>query len=189
MALTTFNLLNLVAKIEAQVTLPASHNPGAVNAAHRLTQVSGWGVSRSLRADDPNRDPDPVAIVARELTIASGEATIDLTAAPIIGAESGGAPAATEDLTGKNLIAAFFSTERASGDNAAPIVVKAHATNGYDLFGVDSATPGFIDVPPGAACVFIFNTAARDPVAAADKIIHFEGTDGDTIRVILVFEA
>lgn len=184
MALDTFSLLNIVAKLDAKVVLPASYAGGAAEDADRVVNIKGWGVNTVLRST-ASPSPAPVAILAKEYTIASSEATIDLTAAPITGAESGGAPAATEDLTGKNLIACLFSTVRSSGTNAATITVKAHATNGYDLFGAS----GLVILPADSVVLLSVKTGGRDAVGASDKIIHLTGTDGDKIRVILVFEA
>jgi hypothetical protein len=184
MALDTFTWLKTVISVTAKVVLPSSYNPGSADSQRFVTVGEEWKFSETLRADN-SPSPAPVAILAKELTLASSEATIDLTAAAIQGAESGGAPAASEDLTGKNLIAVFLSTERASGTNAGAITAKAHTTNGYDLFGAS----GLVVMPPGAVLGFRCETAGRDPVGATDKIIHFTGTTGDTIRVILVFEA
>jgi hypothetical protein len=184
MALDTFTLLEIVMKLDARLVLPESYAGGSGSDANRVIRITGWGKNTSLRSDS-SPSPAPVAIIAKEYTLASSEATIDLTAAPIVGAESGGVPAATEDLTGKNLIAWHFSTRRSSGTNAAAIIVKPHATNGYDLFGASGQVTVSIDGDEIGCC----KTGSRDPVAATDKIIHLTGTTGDKIRVILVFEA
>ena len=97
------------------------------------------------------------------------------------GAVSGGARALNEDMTGQKLVAYFF---KAASGNAAAIVVKPHATNGYDLFG---SSTSLVTFKPDQSLGSLVNDDSLDDVGATDKIIHMTGTDGDVMDYVLLF--
>lgn len=185
MALTEFSQFDVALKLTARVVLPSGYNPGGTSNSNRIFSVGGWERVRSLQASsDP--DPEPAAIVTKEVTIGGGGTTdLDLTDAPIIGAVDGsGNPTDGEDLTDSKLMACFFSTLRSSGTNAAAVTVLPHATNGYALWGSGNE----VDIPADSTIGFFVENSSLPAVSSTAKVIQFSGTSGDKVRVILVFE-
>jgi len=164
------------------LVLPAGYSPGSEQASQRTLIMSDYGLESLFDADNA---PEPLSVVADELTIGGAATTIDLTSdAPVIGAVDGnGDPAASEDLTGKKLMAVILETPTTNTD---PVTVKPGAANGYDLFGA-SITQG-IKLPKGENLQKVCSQTQYDAVAAGDKNITFDGTNGDVIRYILIFE-
>jgi hypothetical protein len=163
------NLNMLIAEV-----LAAASVPGATNEAARTVQHDAWRVDTSLISTST---PAPVRCVVGEFTLdGSGDYDLNLAAAPTTAA-----PTAGEDLTGKNLLAFFFQTP---STNAGAVTIDGTVSNGYDLF------TGPITIPKNMTLTGLCQTSAQYPaVAAGDRIIHFDGTAADKIRVKLVFEA
>ncbi len=119
--------------------------------------------------------PAVAAIVPLKLTmVTSTPYSLDLTAAPQPGGES------AIDLSGEKLIGIALY---APSTNTNPITVEPNATDGYDLW-MDG---GGVQVPKAGNMAFLDQVAARDDVDGSNKIIDFDGTDGDVIIAILVF--
>lgn len=148
--------------------------PGAETEQDRTVNHTAWSVDQQLSSSST---PASVSTVVKEFTLdGSGDADLDLTAAPTTGAGTSG-----EDLTGKNLIAYEFQVPAANTGN---VTIDGTVANGYDLF------TGTVTLPKGCSQAMASTTAGKFPaVAATDKIIHFDGTAGDKIRVKLLFEA
>ena len=109
------------------------------------------------------------------LTMATGVPyELNLTAAPQPGGES------AIDLTGEKLIGIAIAAAAANTD---PITIEPNATNGYDLW-LDG---GGVQFPPGANCLDYYSVPTHADVGASDRVIDFDGTDGDEITVLLFF--
>lgn len=164
-------------RILAQVFLPATSYPGAAYELDRKVAVTDFDLDA---AHDDTTTPAPAAAIVATLTIGGGgTVTLDLTAAPIIGAESGGAPAATEDLTGDRIYALKLETP---ADNSGTVTVAAAASNGYLLFG----TGGSLELPPGSHASLY--SRSLPTIAAAAKDIEFAGTSADTVSIVALTE-
>lgn len=179
MGLKEFTNLQIGMKSASQVVLPDVYVPGAKSNAEQTVYMSDFAVQDSLT---PTTTPAPVAILAESVVIPGGGSySLDLTAAKIVGALSGTAPAATEDLTGKKL---FYIELHTGATNAAVVNVAAAGVNGYDLFGAGND----IDLPKNSHMTFYCKSSQLPDVAAADLGITISGTAADTIDIVLVFE-
>lgn len=162
------------------VELPSSYAPAADNAADRTIRLGEYSVDSIF---DANTTPAPAEALSLEIELDNtGSHDLDLTDAPIQGAESGGAPASGEDLTGKKLWFYEFQTE----DNVAAILVKPGSSNGYTLFG-SSITDG-VKLEATDKLQRICQSSDGAAVSSTVKIINFSGTAGDTINVKMSFE-
>lgn len=165
-----------------KLVLPAGYSPASALAAHRTLTLSDYGLETQFNATDT---PEPTAVVVEDLTIGAGTTTIDLTSdAHVQGAVDGsGDPAASEDLTGKRLMAIIVETPSGNSGN---VTIKPNAANGYDLFGA-SNTQG-MEFPPDSHASIIYADSSLPQVAAGAKDIDFSGTQNDLVNCILVFE-
>jgi len=168
------NVLSLV--------LPAGYSPASAQAAHRTLTISDYGLETQYSSSNT---PEPVAVVVEDLTIGASATTVDLTSdASVIGAVDGnGDPAASEDLTGKKLMAIIVETP---STNAGDVTIKPAASNGYALFG-GTNTQG-VEFPPDCHASIIYADSSLPAVAAGAKDIVFDGTEDDVVNCILVFE-
>lgn len=171
-------VLSATLRWAAQIVLPASYNPAAASADSRRTTIDNWDLAATLSGI--------VAILSKEYTIdGTGTFDIDLSAAPIIGAESSGVPAATESLAGKRMVGFMLQTPAANADD---ITVAPGASNGYELFG-GSIADG-IKLTPNDQWSRITQNASLPTVdASTRKIITVTGTEDDVIRVLMCFAA
>lgn len=182
MGLKEFTNLQIAIKSASQVVLPDVFVPGAKSNAEQTVHLNDFAVQDSLT---PTTTPAPVAVLAESITIPGGGSySLDLTAAKIVGAVTGGVPSSTEDLTGKKLMYLELHTAAA---NAAVITVAPAAANGYDLFGA-AITQG-VKLPANSHLAMYVKNSGLPDVAAADLGITFTGTAADKIDVVMVFEA
>lgn len=154
--------------------LSAEVVPSAASASDRTIHHSGNGVARTILDTD---DYHPVSVLALDITFDENEFyELNLRAAPTIGA-----PDAGEDLLDQRLMYIELQTPE---DNDDPVVVKPAASNGYALFGATFQQ----SFPPFSDQGSLYRGRALPVVAASARLIRFEGTEGDTIRVKMCFE-
>lgn len=172
-------VMQLLARLS--VVLPDGYSGGAASqSSYRTVTLDDFGADVVLDGDNT---PTPTAVLAKSYELGAGDTTIDLTDAPIIGAEDGnGAPVDGEDLTGYKLQAVIVETP---SDNAGDITIKPAAANGYPLWG----TSNEFDFPPRSNLGFLNQASELPDVGAATKDIVLSGTEGDVANLILVFEA
>lgn len=182
MGLKEFTNLQITMRSASQVVLPDVFVPGAKSNAEQTVYLNDFAVQDSLT---PTTTPAPVAVLAESVTLPGGGSySLDLTAAKIVGAVSGGAPAASETLAGKKLMYVELHTPAAK---TAAIVVAPAAANGYDLFGAGLADG--VAIPPDSHLAFYVKSSALADVAAGDLGITFTGTAANKIDVVMAFEA
>lgn len=160
--------------INATEVLSTTEAPLAADETDRTLRVKGQDVISLSSTTTPSVEAGPVV---KTVTIAGGEATIDLTAAPQQASRTVDLSAATRKLVALQLVA--------PSDNSALINVKPHGTNGYNLFGSGNE----FDLQPGMTVTFAIEGVASglEAVDSTHKIIHFTGTNDDTCDVILIF--
>lgn len=167
--------LNISQRWQGTVILPESYVPPAVAEASRDVNVDDWALEGAL--------DNCTAILTAEVTIPGGGTyQLDLTAAPIIGAESAGVPSATESLAGKRLAGFLF---RAPSTNAAPILVAPASTNGYLLFG--AAITGGVKIESNDHWSRVVTGDTLPEVTASAKLIDLTGTAADVLQILMAF--
>lgn len=152
---------NLETKLTVGETIDLSESN--VSGNPEVTHVIS-GAAVTLNASST---PAATKVSSGTLTLSSGSATIDLTAAPN--------PIATVDFTGLKINAFKFA---ADSNNTEPITIEGHATNGYDLFA--SLSDGKIQLDPGDVCLMLCNNSNPD-VGASLKVIDFASSDVDAV--------
>ncbi len=152
--------------------LPAGSAPAAADASGRELKADGLRISKRLTATTtPKVEFGPIVW---DITMSGTEQSLDLTAAALQGGRTG-------DASGKKVIAAML---KPAHDNSGDITVRAHATNGYDLFG--NTTTG-LTLKKGQDVQFAFTDLASQ-LAAVDgthKIIELSGAAGRKILIVL----
>jgi hypothetical protein len=154
------------ARLQISEVADAADFPGAEDTSDRTVTHNSYDYSGTLKTGTA---PDPEAVFSKAYT---GTTTIDLQAAP----KTGGS---TQDLTGKKLVAYIFEALAANTGN---VTISAGATNGYDIKGDLTLTPGerrVMLIESGKASTY-------DAVAAADSEIDIVA-GSDTINVTMVF--
>jgi hypothetical protein len=185
----------------ANVVKPATHTPG--EQVSRTIEFLGSDITfdevyeyDSTLGTPGVTTPNAVAVLRRIFAIPASPFTyeLDLESAPIESAMSGGAPALSEDLNGKKLLAFMLNTIRTDGTtNTSDITVKPDAAAGYDLFGASMADGEVMKPDSVLAKVYhnddapaIVNSGGGSPA----HLIEFVGaTEGDEIEVIMAFSS
>jgi hypothetical protein len=168
--------VSLTVAIQSRIAevLSAAIVPSAASVSDRTINHSGGGVAKTVLDTDT---PHPVAVLDLEITLDENEFyELNLRAAP-----THGAPDAGEDLLDQRLLYIEIET---SEDNADPIVVKPATTNGYHLWG-STFSQSF---PPFANQGTLHRGQALPIIAASARLIRFEGTEGDSVKVKMCFE-
>lgn len=181
MGLKSFTSLQITMRSLAQVVLPDIYVPGARSDSDRTVNVNDNAVQATLTGDTT---PAPTEIMVQEVTIgAGGSEDIDLTAAPIIGALSGGAPAASETLNTKILTYLEIHTD---ADNAAAVTIAPGSSNGFPLFGASIADG--VKLPADGHLAQYVASGDGAVVGASAKIVNVAGTEDDVVTILMVFE-
>lgn len=162
---------NLETKLTVSETIDLTLNNVTANPqiSHVIT-----GAAVTLDADST---PAATKVSSGTKTLSSGNATIDLTAAP--GPTVNGT-AANLDMTGLKVNAVKFV---ANANNTDDITIEGHATNGYDLWG--SEADGVIALGPGDAVVLLSRNSNPD-VGASAKIIDLNSADLDAVLDFII---
>lgn len=179
--------VNVNAQLSVTGTLPEAYLDGAPVSGRqfKLGTEDGW---RLLGENfDDNNTPTPLQVLAMEITIAGGAVDVDLSAAEIVGALSGGDPANTEDLDGLKCMGFILSTLGQSNAAAVVVAPKADATGYEGLFGA-SKSDG-VEVPNNALRLYWDKDSGGIAVDnAGRKVITCSGTNGDILNLLLLFE-
>lgn len=169
----------LTAALDATETVAAAYAPASpVDGVANTRRFNAYSQLNQIL--DSTTTPVADTVVDLSFALSGGTTkTWDLTAAA-----DAKDVADTVDLTGKKLVALLVS---APTDNAAAgVTMVAGSSNGYDILG---AATDRITIYPGMTMVLfqLGATCSYDAVAAGDKTIDFEGTDGDELDILAVF--
>tara|TARA_R100000808_G_scaffold20286_1_gene43941 strand:+ start:10032 stop:10565 length:534 start_codon:yes stop_codon:yes gene_type:complete len=171
----TISILN---RSELAVVLPTDHFPGVDQDEQRTIHSTKYGLDQILRTGST---PSPTEALVVAITLGASPYSFDLESAPIIGADSSGSPAATEDLTGNKLF--HFEAEAPSTNNG-NITIDPTVTNGYTLFGAGND----LVLPPNSKIGFTCLGSNQAVVSSTVKAIDVSGTNGDKCNIIIGFE-
>lgn len=170
--------INYQVQFAPRVVMPAAHVPGSAEAS-RTVALSEFDTTKNL---NENSTPAPKNVLPIEHTLTGGTDTIDLTAAAILGADSSGAPASSEDLTGEKVIGFQWLTPSA---NTGAVTIEPAGTNGYPILG-SGTTGGKLVASKDASGGYLINDAAAiQAVDATHKIIEITGTSGDVVKLVI----
>lgn len=161
-------------ELAGEETIAAASAPGAADAAGRTLRADGYRVSKLLNASSTPTATAGPAIFA--VTMSGSTQSLDLTAATLQGGR-------TQDMTGKKIVAWKIQADAA---NAGSVTVRAHATDGYDIFG--NTTTGVV-FTKGQKMMGAFTDVASQLAAidATHKIIQLAGASGYIITLELYF--
>jgi len=169
---------SIISRSELSVVLPTAHYPGAVNEEDRIVSNANYGLDEYLRT---GTTPLPAEALVVAITLGGSPYSFDLTAAPIIGADLAGVPAATEDLTGNKL---FHFEAQTPSTNAADITLDCTVSNGYLIFG----TGNDLVLPKDSKIAFTCLSSSMPTIGVSLKAIDVSGTSGDKCNIIMGFE-
>jgi hypothetical protein len=110
-----------------------------------------------------------------DINLVAGQATIDLS-------NLGGPISSTVDFTGLKVQLVYITCP---ATNTGGITFDVGSSNGYNLFGADSASNESVEVMPGGA-VFAYHPNNAQDVGAADEEIDVTGTGTEAFSILLV---
>lgn len=169
--------LTVVTQTTAKVVLPDSYIGGST-AAQRTVTSSDYDLNETL---DSTTTPAVDDLMAYQLNLSGGTDTIDFTAAAIIGAESAGAPAASEDLTGKRVCHVEFECPTT---NSYEVTIAPGAANPYPIFGAAND----FTLKPDSKFAYTVHSNALPTISSTVKTIDITGNAADVLNLKIAFE-